>query len=76
MWRLLLGPIRREWQTPDSARRPIAAAVQRAASALQVPGADRYQLFNEFDGQSVVIPGYLAMTYSGQLLIERIPGRP
>ena len=40
---------------------------------LEVPEADRYQLFNEYDGESFRhTSGYLGMTYTDQLLIIEI----
>ena len=52
----------------------IAASIQTAlVSTLGVPDADRYQLFNEYDGQSFRhTSGYLGMTYTDQLLIIEI----
>mgnify|MGYP003694246667 CR=1 FL=1 len=42
-------------------------------STLEVPDADRYQLFNEYDGESFRhTSGYLGMTYTDQLLIIEI----
>jgi phenylpyruvate tautomerase PptA (4-oxalocrotonate tautomerase family) len=52
----------------------IATALQTAlVSALEVPDADRYQLFNEYDEDSFRhTSGYLGMTYTDQLLIIEI----
>jgi phenylpyruvate tautomerase PptA (4-oxalocrotonate tautomerase family) len=52
----------------------IAASIQTAlVSTLGVPDADRYQLFNEYDGESFRhTSGYLGMTYTDQLLIIEI----
>jgi phenylpyruvate tautomerase PptA (4-oxalocrotonate tautomerase family) len=52
----------------------IAASIQTAlASTLEVPEADRYQLFNEYDGESFRhTSGYLGMTYTDQLLIVAV----
>ena len=52
----------------------IAASIQTAlVSTLEVPDADRYQLFNEYDGESFRhTSGYLGMTYTDQLLIIEI----
>src|SRR5262245_61660867 len=52
----------------------IAATIQAAlVSALDVPDADRYQLFNEYDAESFRhTGGYLGMTYTDQLLIVEI----
>ena len=52
----------------------IAAAIQAAlVSTLGVPEADRYQLFNEYDGDSFRHTSeYLGMTYTDQLLIIEI----
>lgn len=52
----------------------IAASIQSAlVSTLEVPEADRYQLFNEYDGESLRhTSGYLGMTYTDQLLIIEI----
>ena len=52
----------------------IAASIQAAlVSVLEVPDADRYQLFNEFDEENFRhTSGYLDMTYSEQLLIVEI----
>ena len=49
----------------------IAASIQAAlVSTLEMPDADRYQLFNEYDEESFRhTRGYLDMTYSDQLLI-------
>ena len=52
----------------------IAASIQSAlVSALGVPDADRYQLFNEYDRESFRhTSGFLGMTYTDQLLIIEI----
>jgi phenylpyruvate tautomerase PptA (4-oxalocrotonate tautomerase family) len=52
----------------------IAASVQAAlVSTLGVPDEDRYQLFNEYDGERWRhTSGYLGMTYTDQLLIIEI----
>ena len=52
----------------------IAAAIQAAlVSTLEVHDANRYQLFNEYDGESLRhAGGYLGMTYTDQLLIIEI----
>ena len=52
----------------------IAASIQTAlVSTLEVPEADRYQLFNEYDGESFRhTSGYLGMTYTDRLLIIEI----
>jgi len=52
----------------------IAASIQTAlVSALDVSDANRYQLFNEYDGESLRhTSGYLGMTYTDQLLIIEI----
>ena len=52
----------------------IAASIQAAlVSALGVPDEDRYQLFNEYDGESLRhTSGYLGLTYTDQLLIVEI----
>jgi phenylpyruvate tautomerase PptA (4-oxalocrotonate tautomerase family) len=52
----------------------IAASIQTAlVSTLEVPDADRYQLFNEYDGESFRhTSGYLGMTYTDQSLIIEI----
>jgi phenylpyruvate tautomerase PptA (4-oxalocrotonate tautomerase family) len=52
----------------------IAASIQAAlVSTLEVPDADRYQVFNEYDGESFRhTSGYLGMTYTDQLLIIEI----
>jgi len=49
----------------------IAASIHSAlVSTLGVPEGDRYQLFNEYDGESFRhTSGYLGMTYTDQLLI-------
>jgi phenylpyruvate tautomerase PptA (4-oxalocrotonate tautomerase family) len=52
----------------------IAASIQTAlVSTLEVSDANRYQLFNEYDGESLRhTSGYLGMTYTDQLLIIEI----
>src|SRR5919201_6733370 len=52
----------------------IASSIQAAlVSTLEVPEADRYQLFNEYDAQSFRhTSGYLGLTYTNQLLIIEI----
>jgi phenylpyruvate tautomerase PptA (4-oxalocrotonate tautomerase family) len=52
----------------------IAASIQAAlVSTLGVPDEDRYQLFNEYDGESLRhTGGYLGLTYTDQLLIVEI----
>jgi len=52
----------------------IASAIQTAlVSTLEVPDADRYQLFNEYDAGSFRhTSGYLGMTYTDRLLIIEI----
>jgi phenylpyruvate tautomerase PptA (4-oxalocrotonate tautomerase family) len=52
----------------------IAASIQAAlVSTLDVPDADRYQLFNEYDEDTFRhTSGYLGMTYTDQLLIIEI----
>jgi len=52
----------------------IAASIQAAlVSTLDVADANRYQLFNEYDGESLRhTSGYLGMTYTDQLLIIEI----
>jgi phenylpyruvate tautomerase PptA (4-oxalocrotonate tautomerase family) len=52
----------------------IASSIQAAlVSTLGVPDDDRYQLFNEYDGDSFRhTSGYLGLTYSDQLLIVEI----
>jgi phenylpyruvate tautomerase PptA (4-oxalocrotonate tautomerase family) len=49
----------------------IAASIQAAlVRTLGVPDEDRYQLFNEYDGESLRhTSGYLGLTYTDQLLI-------
>ena len=49
----------------------IAASIQAAlVSTLGVPDEDRYQLFNEYDGEDFRhTGGYLGLTYTDQLLI-------
>ena len=55
----------------------IAASIQAAlVSTLEVPDANRYQLFNEYDEESLRhTGGYLGMTYTDQLLIIEITVR-
>jgi phenylpyruvate tautomerase PptA (4-oxalocrotonate tautomerase family) len=55
----------------------IAASIQTAlVSTLEVPDANRYQLFNEYDRESFRhTSGYLGMTYTDQLLIIEITVR-
>ncbi len=52
----------------------IAASIQAAlVGALGVPDEDRYQLFNEYDEESLRhTSGYLGLTYTDQLLIVEI----
>ena len=52
----------------------IASSIQAAlVSTLEVPEADRYQLFNEYDAKSFRhTSGYLGLTYTDQLLIIEI----
>jgi len=52
----------------------IADSIQAAlVSTLGVPDEDRYQLFNEYDGQNFRhTSGYLGLTYTDQLLIVEI----
>jgi phenylpyruvate tautomerase PptA (4-oxalocrotonate tautomerase family) len=52
----------------------IATSIQTAlVSTLGVPEEDRYQLFNEYDGDCFRhTGGYLGLTYSDQLLIIEI----
>ena len=52
----------------------IAASIQTAlVSTLGVPEEDRYQLFNEHDGESFRhTSGFLGMTYTDQLLMIEI----
>ena len=52
----------------------IAASIQAAlVSTLGVPDEDRYQVFNEYDGESFRhTSGYLGLTYTDQLLIVEI----
>ena len=52
----------------------IASSIQAAlVSTLEVPEADRYQLFNEYDAHSFRhTDGYLGLTYTDQLLIIEI----
>src|SRR2546428_3625431 len=55
----------------------IATSIQAAlVNTLAVPEADRYQLFNEYDGENFGhTSGYLGMTYTDQLLIVEITVR-
>ena len=55
----------------------IAASIQAAlVGALGVPDEDRYQLFNEYDGENFRhTSGYLGMTYTDQLLVIEITVR-
>jgi phenylpyruvate tautomerase PptA (4-oxalocrotonate tautomerase family) len=52
----------------------IAASIQAAlVGTLGVPDEDRYQLFNEYDGESLRHTSeYLGLTYTDQLLIVEI----
>ena len=52
----------------------IAASIQAAlVSTLGVPDDDRFQLFNEYDGETLRhTSGYLGLTYTDQLLIVEI----
>ena len=52
----------------------IATSIQTALeSTLDVSDANRYQIFNEYDGESFRHTGeYLGMTYTDQLLIIEI----
>ena len=52
----------------------IAASIQTAlVSTLEVLDADRYQLFDEYDGEGFRhTSGYLGLTYTDQLLIVEI----
>jgi len=52
----------------------VAASIQTAlVSTLDVSDANRYQLFNEYDGESFRhTSGYLGLTYTDQLLIIEI----
>jgi len=52
----------------------IAASIQAAlVSTLDVPEADRFQLFNDYDRDSFRhTAGYLGFTYTDQLLIVEI----
>ena len=52
----------------------IAASIQAAlVSTVEVPDDNRYQLFNEYDGESFRHTSeYLGMTYTDQLLIVEI----
>lgn len=55
----------------------IAASIQAAlVRTLDVSDANRYQLFNEYDGENFRhTGGYLGMTYSDQLLVIEITVR-
>jgi phenylpyruvate tautomerase PptA (4-oxalocrotonate tautomerase family) len=55
----------------------IAASIQAAlVSTLEVPDDNRYQLFNEYDGENFrQTSGYLGLTYTDQLLIVEITVR-
>jgi phenylpyruvate tautomerase PptA (4-oxalocrotonate tautomerase family) len=55
----------------------IAASIQTAlVSTLEVSDANRYQLFNEYDGENFRhTTGYLGMTYTDQLLVIEITVR-
>jgi phenylpyruvate tautomerase PptA (4-oxalocrotonate tautomerase family) len=55
----------------------IAAAIQTAlVSTLDVSEANRYQLFNEYDGENIRRPnGSLGITDPGQLLVIEITVR-
>jgi phenylpyruvate tautomerase PptA (4-oxalocrotonate tautomerase family) len=55
----------------------IAASIQAAlVSTLGVHDDNRYQLFNEYDGENFRhTSGYLGMTYTDQLLIVEITSR-
>ena len=55
----------------------IATSIQTALeSTLEVSDANRYQLFNEYDRESLRhTSGYLGMTYTDQLLIIEITVR-
>ena len=52
----------------------VAASIQTAlVSTLDVSDANRYQLFNEYDGESFRhTSGYLGLTYTDKLLIIEI----
>jgi phenylpyruvate tautomerase PptA (4-oxalocrotonate tautomerase family) len=52
----------------------IASSIQSAlVSTLEVPDADRYQLFNEYDAEDFRhTDGYLGLEYSDRLLIVEI----
>jgi len=52
----------------------MAASIQTAlVSTLEVPDADRYQLFNEYDGKSFRhTSDYLGLTYTDRLLMIEI----
>jgi len=55
----------------------IAASIQTAlVSTLEVHDDNRYQLFNEYDGENFRhTSGYLGMTYTNQLLVIEITVR-
>ena len=55
----------------------IAASIQAAlVSTVEVADDNRYQLFNEYDGENFRhTSGYLDMTYSDQLLVIEITVR-
>ena len=55
----------------------IAASIQAAlVSTVEVPDDNRYQLFNEYDGENFRHTSrYLGMTYTDQLLIVEITVR-
>jgi phenylpyruvate tautomerase PptA (4-oxalocrotonate tautomerase family) len=55
----------------------IGSSIQAAlVSTLEVPEADRYQLFNEYDAENFRhTGGYLGLTYTDQLLIVEITVR-
>ncbi|HEY2888409.1 MAG TPA: tautomerase family protein [Candidatus Limnocylindrales bacterium] len=56
------------------AKDAIAAAIQAAlVSTLEVPDADRFQVFNEYDAQHFRhTDGYLGLAYTDQLLMIEI----
>ena len=59
---------------PAADKDAIAAAIQAAlVSTLEVPEADRFQVFNEYDAETFRhTDGYLGLTYTDQLLIIEI----